>query len=305
MKKLLILMLLIFAMFSCHEDIIIDLEEGEPLIGVEGSFTDEYKRHEVILSYTADFYNSDEIRYITGAHVVVTDGVDTIPYLEQLDQPGHYLTDSVAGRKRTLYTLLVDVPDETAPGSFKRLSAESYMADNVEEIDSIVLKHYSMFPDLPMFDTIYMLYPYFQSLPDPSIVYMIKVTEDTIPMNDTLLQVNSIPMAGYAGYYVNGPEMLENNMEIPVAMVTESQLYDGKLFRLDLLSIPYDYMMFVFNVKMAMGSNPMMGSPTNVMTNIQPSGEAVGWFYAASVVSKEMVYHPVDLFLAALFHQIP
>ena len=270
----------------------IDLEKGEPLIGVEGSFTDEYKRHEVILSYTADFYNADEIRMITGATVFVTDGVDTIPYLEQEDQPGHYLTDSVAGHKNTLYKLLVDIPN--ALEGPKHLYAESYMADNVEEIDSLVLKHYSMMPNLPMFDTIYMLYPYFQSLPDPTIVYMIKVTADTIPMNDTLLQANSIPMAGYAGYYVNGPEMLENNMEIPVAMVTESQLYDGKLFRLDLLSIPYDYMMFVFNVKMAMGSNPMMGPPTNVMTNIQPSGEAVGFFYAASVVSKEMVYHKED-----------
>ena len=287
-----ILLMLLLAMFSCREDIIIDLEEGSPLIGVEGSFTDEFKRHEVILSYTADFYNADEIKMITGAKVAVTDGVDTIPYLEQMDQPGHYLTDSVAGHKKTLYTLLVDVPNENLEGTFKRFYAESYMNDNVDEIDSIVLKRSLMFPDAPMFDTIYMLYPYFQSLPDPSIVYMIKVTEDSIPQNDTLLQVNSIPMAGYAGYYVNGPEMLENNMEIPVAMLTESQLYDGKQIRLDLLSIPYDYMMFVFNVKMAMGSNPMMGPPTNVMTNIQPSGEAVGWFYAASVVSKEMVYHP-------------
>ena len=292
MKRWMLNIMLVFVMFSCREDIVIDLEEGNPLIGVEGSFTDEYKRHEVILSFTADFYNSDEIRMVTGARVVVTDGVDTIPYLEQVDQPGHYLTDSVAGHKNTLYRLLVEVPDEV--DGVKRLYAESYMNDNVEEIDSIVLKRSSMFPDAPMFDTIYMLYPYFQSLPDPSIVYMIKVTEDTIPQNDTLLQVNSIPMAGYAGYYVNGPEMLENNMEIPVAMLTESQLYDGKLIRLDLLSIPYDYMLFVFNVKMAMGSNPMMGPPTNVMTNIQPSAEAVGWFYAASVVSKEMVYHPEE-----------
>ena len=289
MKRLMLYLLLVFAMFSCREEIVIDLEEGEPLIGVEGSFTDEYKRHEVILSYTADFYNADEIRMITGAKVVVTDGVDTIPYLEQPGQPGHYLTDSVAGHKNTLYKLLVEVPDAVEGKKF--LSAESYMQDNVEEIDSIVLKHYELIPGLPIWDTIYMLYPYFQSLPDPSIVYMIKVTEDTIPQNDTLLKVNTIPMAGYAGYYVNGPEMLEKNMEIPVAMVTESQLYDGKLFRLDLLSIPYDYMMFVFNVKMAMGSNPMMGPPTNVMTNIQPQGEAVGFFYAASVVSKEMIYH--------------
>jgi hypothetical protein len=223
--------------------------------------------------------------------VAVTDGVDTIPYVEQTDQPGHYLTDSVAGKKNKLYTLLVDVPDQDVEGAYKRLYAESYMNDNIEEIDSIVLKHSSMFPNSPMMDTIYMLYPYFQSLPDPSIVYMIRVTEDTIPHSDTLLKMNSIPMAGYAGYYVNGPEMLELNMEIPVAVMTESELYDGKSIRLDLLSIPYDYMMFVFNVKMAMGSNPMMGTPTNLMTNIQPAGEAVGWFYTASVVSKEMVYH--------------
>lgn len=282
-------MILAFAMFSCREEIIIDLEEGSPLIGVEGSITDEYKRHEVILSYTADFYNAEEIRMISGAKVVVTDGVDTIPYWEQSDQPGHYLTDSVAGKKKTLYTLLVDVPEEG--GGYKRLSAESYMQDNVEEIDSIVLKRTSMFPDVPLWDTIFMLYPYFQSLPDPSIVYMIKVTQDTVPQNDTLLQANSIPMAGYAGYYVNGPEMLENTSEIPVAMMTKSELHDGMYIRLDLLSIPSDYMMFVFSVKMAMGSNPMMGPPTNVLTNIQPSREAVGWFYAASVVSKELIYH--------------
>ncbi len=282
-------MILAFAMFSCREEIIIDLEEGSPLIGVEGSITDEYKRHEVILSYTADFYNAEEIRMITGAKVVVTDGVDTIPYWEQADQPGHYLTDSVAGKKKTLYTLLVDVPEKG--GGYKRLSAESYMQDNVEEIDSIVLKRTSMFPNVPLWDTIFMLYPYFQSLPDPSIVYMIKVTQDTVPQNDTLLQANSIPMAGYAGYYVNGPEMLENTSEIPVAMMTKSELHDGMYIRLDLLSIPSDYMMFVFSVKMAMGSNPMMGPPTNVLTNIQPSREAVGWFYAASVVSKELIYH--------------
>ena len=221
MKKLLYLIPLL-VLFSCTEDIAIDLEEGNPLIGVEGSITDEFKRHEVVLSYTADFYNSDEIEYITGARVVVTDGVDTIPYLEQKDRPGHYLTDSVAGKKKTLYTLLVDVPDEVE--GFKRLFAESYMADNVDEIDSLVLKTNPMFPGLPMWDTIFMLYPYFQSLSDSSIVYMIKVTEDTIPQNDTLLQINCIPMAGYAGYYVNGPEMLEHTSEIPVSMIMASEL---------------------------------------------------------------------------------
>lgn len=292
MKKLFIPILLIFTMLSCREDFVIDLEEGSPMIGVEGSFTDEFKRHEVILSYTADFYNADEIKMVTGAKVAVTDGVDTIPYLEQKDQPGHYLTDSVAGHKNTMYKLLVEVSDETE--GVKLLFAECYMNDNVEEIDSIVLKNNPSYAWMPMMDTVYFLYPYFQSLPDPTIVYLINVYEDGVPQNDTLLDANTIPMAGYAGYYVNGPEMLEDNMEIPVCMITESELTDGKVIRLDLLSIPYDYMQFLYSVKISMGNNPMMGPPSNVLTNIQPAGSAVGWFYAASVVSKELVYHPKE-----------
>ena len=34
----------------------------------------------------------------------------------------------------------------------------------------------------------------------------------------------------------------------------------------------------------------VVGPPTNVPTNVQPAGKAVGWFYAASVVSAETVY---------------
>ena len=48
----------LFGFAACTEDIVIDVEEGEPMIGVEASFTDELKRHETILSYTTEFYNN-------------------------------------------------------------------------------------------------------------------------------------------------------------------------------------------------------------------------------------------------------
>jgi hypothetical protein len=41
---------------------------------------------------------------------------------------------------------------------------------------------------------------------------------------------------------------------------------------------------------MSTGSNPMLGAPANVSTNIQPEGEGVGWFFTASVVSSETVF---------------
>ena len=291
MKKVMLYIILVFARFSCREEIMIDLEKGEPLIGVEGSFTDEYKRQEVILSYTADFYNADLIKMISGARVAVTDGIDTIAYHEQVDRPGHYLTDSVAGRRNTLYRLLIDVPDENEPDGYQHLSAESFMKDNVEQIDSLALIPNSLFDGLPIKDTIFMLYPYFQSLPDPSIVYMVRILEDGVSTSDTLNRVVPIPMAGYAGYYVNGPEMLMNTMPIPVGMFRSSKLHDGETIQVDLMSIPSDFMMFVMSVQTSMGSNPLLGPPTNVMTNVQPAGIAVGWFHTASVVSKEIVYH--------------
>ena len=296
MKKLglVAILLMLASLFSCREDIVVDVEEGVPMIGVEASFTDVYKRHEVILRYTADFYNAKDIDMISGARVVVTDGVDTIPFLEQSDQPGHYLTDSVAGRKKTLYRLLVDVPDEGEPDGFLHLSAESYMNDNIEVIDSLVLKQFDLIPGVSVTDTVYLIYPYFQSLPDPSIVYLVRLFVDEAPYADTLTEALAIPMAGYAGYYVNGPEFLQNNMEIAVGKRKRCKMHDGEVIRLDLQSIPMDYMSFIYSLMMSVGSNPLMGPPTNVPTNLQPPGSAVGWFYAASVVSAETVYHAED-----------
>ena len=75
--------LLVFVAFAglaaCTEDIVIDVEEGEPMIGVEASFTDELKQHKAILSYSSEFYNKDEIRMVSGATVYVTDGMDYRP----------------------------------------------------------------------------------------------------------------------------------------------------------------------------------------------------------------------------------
>ena len=126
---------------SCTEDIVIDVEEGEPMIGVEASFTDELKQHEAILSYTAEFNHQNEIHMVSGASVYVTDGVDTVYYYEDANQKGHYFTDSVAGKKSTLYRLCVEIPE--ADGTIQKVFAESLIPDNVESIDSLVVKHFN------------------------------------------------------------------------------------------------------------------------------------------------------------------
>lgn len=277
---------------ACTEDIVIDVEEGNHRIGVEASFTNELKRHETILSYTADFYNQNEIQMVSGATVYVTDGVDTMYYYEDDEQPGHYFTDSVAGRKNTVYRLCVEAVDQD--GESQSLFAESLIPDNVESIDSLAIKHYNgsndSIPSVFLIDTVEWVYPYFQSLPDPGIIYMPKVWKNDTLVSDSLSLTLMIPQGGFAGYYVNGPEMLESNKEIPIGYFLRSKLNDGDEIRADLYSITPDYYYYFYSILMSTGSNPMLGAPANVSSNIQPEGEGVGWFFTASVVTGSTVF---------------
>jgi hypothetical protein len=296
MKKgieLLFVGLLMFAAMACTEDIVIDVEDGERMIGVAASFTDEMKCHEAVLSYTADFYNTmAEVEMVSGATVFVTDGFDTVYYVEDPAYPGHYFTAPVAGRKKTLYRLCVDVPE--ADGEVTHLYAECFLADNVDRIDSLVIKPFNggndSVPTVFFGDTIEFVYPYFQSLADSTIIYMPMVAKNDTMLTDTLNQRMVVPMAGYAGFYVNGLEMQAANKEIPIHYFRKSKLRRGDVIRADLYSVPYDYVYFYYSLMMSTGSNPMMGAPANVVTNIQPSGKGAGWFMAASVVSAETVF---------------
>ena len=293
-KDMLLVGLMALMMASCTEDIIIDVEEGERMIGVAATFTDELKCHEAVLSYTDDFYNNNEdIRMVTGATVFVTDNVDTIYYIEDATQPGHYFTAPVAGKKKTMYRLCITAPDIN--GEMVDLFAESYIPDNVDCIDSLVLKPYNGLNDTiatAIFgDTIEFLYPYFQSLMDSTIVYMPMISKNDTLLTDTLNDMRMvIPMAGYAGFYVNGPEMQMANKEIPIYYFMKSKLRIGDVVRVDLFSIGADYIYFYYSLMMSTGSNPMLGAPANVSTNIQPEGLAVGWFMTASVVSAETIF---------------
>jgi len=277
---------------ACTEDIVIDVEEGNHRIGVEASFTNEMKRHETILSFTADFYNQNEIQMVSGATVYVTDGLDTMYYFEDAEQPGHYFTDSVAGRKNTVYRLCVEATD--LDGVSHSLFAESLIPDNVESIDSLAIKHYNgsndSIPSVFLVDTVEWVYPYFQSLPDPGIIYMPKVWKNDTLVSDSLGMTLMIPQGGFAGYYVNGPEMLESNKEIPIGYFLRSKLRDGDEIRADLYSITSDYYNYFYSILISTGSNPMLGAPANVNSNIQPEGEGVGWFFTASVVTGSTVF---------------
>lgn len=283
------------AIVACTEDITIDPPEETIVPVVEGSLTNEYKRHEVILSYSSELY-SHETKMITGAVVYVTynDNRDTIWYYEQPNKPGHYKTDSVAGVKNRWYHLEVNVEENELYSRPIRMYADSKMPNNVNHIDSLGLLPLRNEEGIPFVDdsAAVCVCPYFQTLNDPNIVYNVELYLNGSRFKNRPSKLFDLfPMEGYAGYYFNGPEMLEDNIEIPVGIMNNSYLHEGDVVKLKLYSITKDYMYFLVSQKLAVGVNPIMGAFPATASNIFSNCDAIGWFSTTSSVEVEGVYH--------------
>lgn len=286
---------------ACTESIDINPPAGKLVPVIEGSFTDEYKRHEVILSYSADLY-SHETKMITGAAISVTEsrsyqgypGDTTYYFYEDVDNPGHYFTDSVAGKRNRWYHLSVRVDENDIYSVPLSIYADSKLPNNVAQIDSLGLLPYRNEEGIPFVNesAAVCICPYFQALSDNNIVYNVELYLNGQRFKNRPSKLfNLFPMQGYAGYYFNGPEMLKNNIEIPVGIMNKSYMHEGDVVKLKLISITKDYMYFLFSQKLAVGVNPIMGAFPANLSNMFSNCDAIGWFSTTSAVEVEGIYH--------------
>lgn len=286
---------------SCTEDIRMDVPEGRKVPVVEGSITNECKRHEVILSYSSELYSTEGAEMISGAKVYVTNNTndDTIWYYEQENKPGHYLSDSVAGVKNRRYHFEVRVEESTlfTTGSLI-MYADTKMSNNARGIDSVGLLPLRNEEGLPFVDekAAVCVCPYFQTLSNNNIIYQVELyLNGRLFKNRPSKLFNLFSMKGYAGYYFNGPEMLKNNTEVPVGVMNKSYLHEGDVIGVKLYSISEDYEYFLIGQKLAIGVNPVMGAFPAMFSNIFSNCNAIGWFNAISVIEGEGIYHE-DMF---------
>ena len=279
---------------SCTEKITMDLPEGQKIPVLEGSLTNEFKRHEVILSYSSELYNTEGAEMISGAKVYVVGGGDTIWYYEQPNKVGHYLTDSVAGVKNRRYHLEVNVGNNTLYARPLRIYTDTKMSNNASCMDSLGLLPLRNEQGIPFVDdsAAVCICPYFQTLSNNDIVYNVELyLNGKLFKNRPSKLFNLFSMKGYAGYYFNGPEMLKDNVEIPVGIMNKEYLRDGDVIKVRLYSISEDYMYFLVGQKLAIGVNPAMGAYPAMFSNLFSNCNAIGWFNATSVIEGENVYH--------------
>ena len=297
-------------MTSCIEDFRIDTENGEHLVGINGYFTNEYKKHQIVISKTTDFYSEEDAEMISGAEVFIHDGVDTI-YFEETDRKGYYETmDSVAGIVGRTYYLSVNIVDEDGLHNYY---SQSTMRENISQIDSMIVKEVeddfiSDFVGAASY-TMTNLYPYFQSVDDPETNYLINIiVNDTAIMNVSYLQCSSLSLKHLSGMYFNGPEMVSMIGEQSVHTFKTTQGYydndsiyyfdmnyypivtEGDKITLCIYSVNPEFITYKSDISNSFGSNPMMGMPYNVATNIYPGGTAVGFFEALSVTKASFTY---------------
>ena len=294
-KHLLLILPLLLAV-ACTEPIALEPPKAKVVPVVEGSFTNECKRHEVILSYSAELYSHDKTM-ISGAEVYVAGGNDTVWYYENPDKPGHYLTDSVAGKKNRRYHLEVNTGENELYSYPLRMYAETKMPNNITKIESIGLLPLLNDEGIPFVDesAAVCICPYFQALNDESIVYSVELYLNGRRFKNRPSKLFDLfPMQGYAGYYFNGEEMLQDNIPIPVGIMNKSYLHDGDVIKVKLISITKDYMYFLVSQKLAVGINPIMGAFPATATNIFSNCDAIGWFSTTAAVEGETVYHEWD-----------
>ena len=308
-KYLTLLIFLSFLMTSCIEDFRIDTEDGKHLVGINGYFTNEYKKHQIVISKTTDFYSEEDAEMISGAEVFIHDDTDTI-YFEETERKGYYETiDSVAGVVGKTYYLSVNIVDENGLHNYY---SQSTMRENISQIDSMAVKEIedTFFSNFMGNAKVYStnLYPYFPTIDDQSN-YLINITfNDTLALDNSFLRCNTISLNHLSGMYFNGPEMVSmigeqsvhtfktstHYIENDSIYISDMENYPfveaGDKITLYIYSVTPEFITYKNDIMSSFGSNPMMGMPYNVATNIYPGGTAVGFFEALSVTKGSIIY---------------
>lgn len=294
LKHIFNILLFSLLVVSCREKITIEPQEGPQLLGVYGSITDEYKNHKITLSRTAEFYATGGPQMVSDATVFVYDNIDTVLYEETEENGVYQSVEKFSGKENHTYNLSIDLPEREGGGHYH---AQAEMLPSITAIDSIVLKQYQVAS--VSVDNVLGLYPYFQSLKDEDVYYLVKAyVNDSLFGGEKLTNCGIYNLGGMSGWYVNGPLMAYLAGEIPVwSFLTEESgsdslevLHPGDTVRLDLSVITDGYAGYISDISSSNGSNPMMGSPSNVRTNIYPEGSATGYFYATTTKRKTIIY---------------
>ena len=263
--------LFVTILYSCTEDIELKLKgHGTRMLVVEGQITSDTTAHWIKLSYTADYFNTEE-ESVENAVVSISDGTNIFALTESPTTPGLFFTaPDIYGIPGLTYTLTISGIDTDEDGETEVYHAESTMPSAVY-MDKIALSiEHIFFTDVLRisFDA--------QEPGEERNAYLFKVSYNGVMVTDTVYEWGYAHDEWYNGFAI---------VDEPVFYLDQKEeqyvINNGDIVTVEFSNIPVDYCYFLSEVVQEYyGSSPFSGNPANVRTNISGPRKAWGFFSA-------------------------
>jgi hypothetical protein len=287
-----------FLFSSCEQDVNIDLKTNDKRLLVDGEFTSDSVIHTVKLYCAGSLITGKPQTVVTGAKIIVTDGVETFEYIENADTLGLYQTTiQVGGKGGHLYTLSITNIDIDKDGKMDSYTANSLMPVPVK-FDSLVSKR-GLNGDGNMAVNNYAYYKLYFNGPD--YVYKSELLNNIDQQTQLTNRLGTgaftrdenqykvpkvLDPCSFKNYWsylsINSTVVSGDNISFICLNLTKDQysflkIFDNTTSRKDLFNSENIY--------------DQLKVPTNLPTNIEPADKAAGYFFVYSISRISKVFN--------------
>lgn len=267
--------LMAFALLSCEEEINLHLKTSATRLVVGGMITSDTTQHIITLAQSAHYFDSTQVKYISGALVEVMVADSTVVFTESDEHPGWYLSPEdfygVPGNEYRLRITNVGLPGISTDEEF---TASSIMPA-IAPIDSASIG-YSHEWDL------WKIVISAQDPADQRNYYMFSLQRNGRQITKSLKEKTILDDRLSDGKYASEVWIFGLDTE-------EYDFQPNDTLTMECYNITKEFYYYVYAVQVEMqGSNPLFsGSPANVPGNI--SNNALGYFTACGVSRVDFI----------------
>ncbi|MCB9262445.1 MAG: DUF4249 domain-containing protein [Flavobacteriales bacterium] len=281
-KKIIFGLLAIASFSSCEKIIELDLNNAISVVVVSGQLSNQSEFWMVNLSWSKEYYDQTEIKYVTDAEVTieVSDGtIDTLFY----DTLGNYKSKSMNQCEiGKTYTLNVKHHDKLYTASEKLFYQEP-----IELLQSFYLPKQNGF--IPEGNYVFEYAKEYEPYGD---FYLWRITKNNLLMTDSigyLLDTDEFRETGFFNFQIDPNDPLKDIDKgiLPRPFPWPFQIGDSVVVEQLRISEKYYDFMFSFATQQQRSGTPFDPPPANPPSNIK--GGAYGYFSVVNITKKSVV----------------
>jgi len=267
---------------SCEKEIPWDTEEMSVMLVVEGSFTNELKKHQMKLSLSANYFYNQPTPKVSDAIVTLSDGTLVYNLFENPVGSGIYEThDSVAGTPGKTYTLDIRLREPVNQTTHYYATGEIIPGIEMDSLIALIYENPVYYSGAEDMDSLLIIIIAMGQEPfEIKNYYQLNLYESQVLINDTIDEVVVVDdKEGMNGEYVNSFFFFE-------------QFDLGDTVQLEMISVEKNYFDFITGIQnianLSFDPFNMSGPPSNASGNIQ-GAEAIGFFMFAYVSKQSAI----------------